>query len=43
MARTLAASWKETFRYEGASGDDTRLYSEALEHAETEVALQLIV
>lgn len=43
MARKLAASWKEAFRYEGASGDDTRLYSEAFEHAETKVALQLNV
>tara|TARA_R110002049_G_scaffold247690_6_gene422220 strand:+ start:14322 stop:15551 length:1230 start_codon:yes stop_codon:yes gene_type:complete len=43
MARTLAASWKEAFRYEGASGDDTRLYSEAFEHAETKVALQFNV
>ena len=43
MARTLAASWKEALRDEGASSDDIRLYSEAFEHAEAEVALHLDV
>ena len=43
MAKTLAARWKEALRDEGASGDEIRLYSEAFEHAETEVALQLAV
>ncbi|QBF31852.1 type II toxin-antitoxin system HipA family toxin [Thalassococcus sp. S3] len=43
MAKTLAARWKEALRDEGSSGDEIRLYSEAFEHAETEVALQLAV
>ncbi len=41
MASTLAASWKEALRDEGASSDDIRLYSEAFEHTEAEVASKL--
>ncbi len=43
MASTLAASWKEALRDEGASSDDIRLYSEAFEHTEAEVASKLHV
>ena len=41
MAKTVAGSWKQFLREEGASGDDIRLYTEAFEHAAAEKALSI--
>lgn len=41
MAKMVTASWKQSLREQGASGDDVRIYTEAFEHVEIETALEL--
>lgn len=41
MARTIALNWRQALREQGASGEQIRLYADAIEHRESEQAMAM--